>query len=98
MTSDWKLIGGGFGIAGLGASATMLYIVGVSGVYVGRYAAGAGALAAACLLALLFRRWLGRYLDTLDARAGSDEDIATEAEQPEPLATRPDVAQARPPL
>ena len=74
MTSDWKLIGGGFGIASLGASATMLYIVGVSGVYVGRYAAGASALAAACLLALLFRRWLGRYLDTLDARAGDSGD------------------------
>ena len=82
MTSDWKLIGGGFGIAGLGASATMLYIVGVSGVYVGRYAAGAGALAAACLLALLFRRWLGRYLYTLDARAGDDsgDDDAPAAE------------------
>ena len=82
MTSDWKLIGGGFGIAGLGAFATMLYIVGVSGVYIGRYAVGAGALAAACLLALVFRRYLGRYLDMRDARAGGDEDVATEAEGP----------------
>ena len=88
MTSDWKLIGGGFAIAGLGASATMLYIVGVSGVYIGRYAAGAAALGAACLLALVFRRYLGRYLDTLDARAGDaldaggDEDVPTETERP----------------
>jgi len=84
MTSDWKLIGGGFGIAGLGASATMLYIVGVSGVYIGRYAAGAGALAAACLLALAFRQYLGRYLDTLDARAGGDDgdEAVAEAEGP----------------
>jgi hypothetical protein len=85
MTSDWKLIGGGFGIAGLGAAATMLYIVGVSGVYIGRYAVGALALGAACLLALVFRRYLGRYLDTLDARAGAadgGEDVAAEAEAP----------------
>ena len=40
MTSDWKLIGSGFVIAGIGAGATMLYIVGISGLYVGRYAAG----------------------------------------------------------
>jgi hypothetical protein len=89
VTSDWKLIGSGFAIAGLGAGATMLYIVGVSGVYIGRYAAGAGALAAASLLALAFHRLLGRYLDTLDSRAGDaggdedkDQDVATEAEQP----------------
>jgi hypothetical protein len=85
MTSDWKLIAGGFGIAGLGACATMLYIVGASGLYIGRYAAGAGALMAACLLALMFRRYLGRYLDTLDARAGDaggEEDVATKAEGP----------------
>jgi hypothetical protein len=88
MTSDWKLIGGGFVIAGLGACATMLYIVGASGVYIGRYAAGTGALGAACLLALVFRRYLGRYLDTLDARAGGaedkdeDENVDTEAEGP----------------
>jgi hypothetical protein len=52
----------------------MLYIVGASGMYIGRYAVGISALGAACLLALVFRRYLGRYLDTLDARAGGDED------------------------
>ncbi len=88
MTSDWKLIGGGFAIAGLGALGTMLYIVGVSGLYIGRYAAGAGALVAACLLALAFRRHLGRYLDVLDARAGNaggagdDGEAVAEAEVP----------------
>jgi hypothetical protein len=72
MTSDWKLIVSGFVIASTGAAATMLYIVGLSGVYIGRYAAGAIALGIACILALVFRRYLGRYLDVLDARARSD--------------------------
>ena len=40
MTSDWKFIAHGFVIAGIGAVATMLYIVGISGLYIGRYAAG----------------------------------------------------------
>ena len=70
MTSDWKLIGAGFVIAGIGSAATMLYIVGLSGLYVGRYGAGAIALSSACVLALIFRRYLGLFLDTLDARAG----------------------------
>lgn len=70
MSSDWKLIGVGFVIAGLGSSATMLYIVGISGLYVGRYAAGAIALGTAFVLAMAFRRYLGAFLDTLDARAG----------------------------
>ena len=76
MTSDWKLIGVGFFIATTGAVATMLYIVGLSGLYIGRYAAGAVALGAACILTLVFRRYLGRYLDVLEARAGTvgDED------------------------
>jgi hypothetical protein len=76
MTSDWKLIGTGFVIATTGAVATMLYIVGLSGVYIGRYVGGAVALGIACILALIFRRYLGRYLDVLDARAGTagDED------------------------
>jgi hypothetical protein len=84
MTSDWKLIGAGFGIAGLGSVATMLYILGASAVYIGRYAVGGGALAAAFVIALLFRRYLGRFLDTLDARAGGageddDDDDAVPA-------------------
>ena len=76
MTSDWKLIGVGFVIAGIGSAATMLSIVGLSGLYVGRFAAGAIALGSACVLAMIFRRYLGLFLDTLDARAGhaGDED------------------------
>jgi hypothetical protein len=74
MTSDWKLIGVGFVIAAIGSAATMLYIVGMSGLYVGRYAAGAIALGSACVLALIFRRYLGLFLDTLDARAGDVGD------------------------
>jgi hypothetical protein len=74
MTSDWKLIGIGFVIAGVGAVATMLYIVGISGLYVGRYAAGVMALGCAGALALIFYRYLGRFLDTLDLRAGNAGD------------------------
>lgn len=74
MTSDWKLIRNGFVIAGIGSVATMLYIVGMSGLYIGRYAAGAIALGGACVLALIFRRCLVRYLDILDTRAGSAGD------------------------
>jgi len=74
MTSDWKLIGIGFVIAGVGAVATMLYIVGISGLYVGRYAAGVMALGCAGALALIFYRYLGRFLDTLDLRAGNAAD------------------------
>lgn len=83
MSSDWKLIAAGFGIAGLGSVATMLYIVGASAIYIGRYAVGGGALAAACVIAVVFRRRLGRFLDTLDARAGGageeDDDDAAPA-------------------
>ena len=74
MTSDWKLIGSGFVIAGIGAVATMLYIVGLSGLYIGRYAAGILALSCAGALALIFYRYLGRFLDTLDLRAGNAGD------------------------
>ena len=79
MTSDWKLIGVGFVIAGIGAVATMLYIVGISGLYIGRYATSIIALSSAGVLALIFFRYLGRFLDTLDARAGSagDDDNAS---------------------
>ena len=74
MTSDWKLIGCGFVIASVGAVATMLYIVGVSGLYVGRYAAGVISLSCAGVFALIFHRYLGRFLDTLDLRAGDAGD------------------------
>ena len=74
MTSDWKLIGSGFVIASIGAVATMLYIVGLSGLYIGRYAAGILALSCAGALALIFYRDLGRFLDTLDLRAGNAGD------------------------
>ena len=74
MTSDWRLIGSGFVIASIGAVATTLYIVGISGLYVGRYAAGVIALSCAGVLALIFHHYLGRFLDTLDLRAGNAVD------------------------
>ena len=77
MTSDWKLIGSGFVIASTGAVATMLYIVGISGLYVGRYTAGVIALSCGVVLALIFYRYLGRFLDTLDLRAGNAGDDET---------------------
>ena len=74
MTSDWKLIGLGFAIAGIGAVATMLYIVGISGLYIGRYTVGVIALGCGGVLAIIFFRYLGRFLDTLDLRAGNAGD------------------------
>ena len=74
MKSEWKLIAVGFGIAGIGSVSAMLYIVGLSALYIGRFAVGAAALIAACVAAFLFRRYLGSYLDTLDARADGPGD------------------------
>ena len=84
MTSDWKLIGAGVVIACVGAGATMLFIVGVSALYIGRYAACLIALGGACVLALLFNRLLGHYLDTLDARAGNAGDDDDDSDEPNP--------------
>jgi hypothetical protein len=70
MSEGWRLVAVGFAVASLGAGATALYIVGMSWLYVGRFAPGGLALLGASLGAIAFRRFLGPYLDALDARAG----------------------------
>ena len=79
MSGEWRPVAVGFAIAALGAGATALYIVGVSWLYVGRSSAGGSSLVGASLGAIAFRRFLGPYLDVLDARAagpvgGESED------------------------
>jgi len=69
MSGEWRLVAVGFAIASLGAGATALYIVGMSWLYVGRFALGSAALVGAAVGAFAFRRSLGPYLDALDARA-----------------------------
>ncbi|MCC6494407.1 MAG: hypothetical protein IT424_15460 [Pirellulales bacterium] len=78
MQRQWGLIANGFVVAGLGAAASMLYIVSLSAAYVGRYALAAGAIAAGLAGAWLFRILLPPYLDQLEARlGGSSEPPAT---------------------
>ena len=72
MSHEWGLIARGFAIAGLGASASMLYIIGLSAIFVGRFAVAAAALAAAVAGAVAFRRLVGGYLDILDQRVGAE--------------------------
>jgi hypothetical protein len=75
MSHEWGLIARGFAVAGLGASASMLYIVGLSAIFVGRFSLAAAALAIAIVGAVGFQRFVGSFLDVLDARVG-DEQIA----------------------
>ena len=56
----------------LGAGATILYITGASCLYVGRFSTGGGALVGALLGGVAFRRFLGPYLDALDARVNDN--------------------------
>lgn len=77
MNSEWGMVASGFAIAALGAGATILYITGVSCLYVGRFSAGGGALVGASLGAVAFRQFLGPYLDALDARVNDDPHQAS---------------------
>jgi SSS family solute:Na+ symporter len=67
MNTGWRPVAIGFAIAGLGAGATALYIVGMSWLYIGHSSSGALALAGALLGAFAFKRSLGPYLDALEA-------------------------------
>lgn len=80
MSGEWRLVAVGFAIAALGAGATALYIVGMSWFYVGQFSGGAFALIGASLGALAFRRFLGPYLDALDARAAGPVGRESEAD------------------
>ncbi len=79
MTGSWNLIARGLAIAVLGASATALYIVSVSCLYVGRFSFGLGALVTALLGAALFRSCLGPYLNALEAHTNADLTNETRA-------------------
>jgi hypothetical protein len=80
MTNEWGLIARGFAIAGLGAIASMLYIVGLSAIFVGRFPLAATALAIAVVGAVAFHRLVGSYLDVLDRRVGEQSTAETGAE------------------
>jgi hypothetical protein len=76
MNSDWMLIARGFFVAALGSGASMLYIVGLSAGYVGRFLLAGWSLGLALLLAVLFRRFLKYYLDALDQRIHAIDPIS----------------------
>lgn len=68
-----QLIAAGLALAVLGAGAVMLLIVGLSQLYVARFAAGAVQLVGSVLLGGAFLRWYGPYLDRLEAWCGTCE-------------------------
>jgi hypothetical protein len=73
MSQGWGLIVRGFAIATLGASASMLYIVGLSAIFVGRFPLAATTLAFSVAGAVGFYRLIGRYLDVLDQRVEDNQ-------------------------
>jgi len=75
MSSDWGMIARGFVVASLGAGASMLYIVSLSALFVGRYTLAIWTMAAALVMAVLFQQFLTPYLNALDRRAGTNDPI-----------------------
>jgi membrane protein implicated in regulation of membrane protease activity len=71
VNDEWALIAKGFIVAGLGAAASMLYIVALSAAYVGRYPLAFVMTIAGIVLAWLFKRLLAPYLDALDERTSA---------------------------
>jgi Na+/proline symporter len=67
--ADWSIIGHGLLVAGEGAVALMLMIVGVSAGYVGKFPIAIGCFVMAVCLALAFRVSLTPFLDALDRRS-----------------------------
>ena len=93
MSHEWGLIARGFAVACLGASASMLYIVGLSAIFVGRFSLAATALAIAVVGAVGFHRFVGSYLDVLDQRVGDERSamnncVAAEAGEGESVAAQ----------
>ena len=64
--SDWQTIAQGFALAGCGAGAVTLFILGISSLFVARNGLGIGFLVAAALLFALFFRFLSVYLNRLE--------------------------------
>jgi hypothetical protein len=68
MSDDWKLIARGFVVAGIGAWATIFYIISVSAAFIGRYTTATLAMVTAGLLSYAFLRLVTKYLDAIDDR------------------------------
>ena len=68
MNGEWKMIGQGFIVAVMGATASMLFIVAVSAAYMGKFAIGVASIIVASCLAVGFRSCLRPFLDALDRR------------------------------
>jgi hypothetical protein len=68
MTEDWNLVWRGFGVAFVGFVSVVLYILGISNLYIGMFGRGAACLTGAALFLVVFMRVLNPYLDTLTAR------------------------------
>lgn len=68
MSGDWALVFRGFAVAGIGACATILYIVGISAAYIGRFTLSIAAIAIGAVFAFAFLRLIGPYLDAIDQR------------------------------
>jgi hypothetical protein len=72
MSSDWRLVFRGFAVAGIGACATILYIVGLSAAYIGKFTLSIAAMAIGAVLAFAFLRLIGPYLDAIDQREAAE--------------------------
>jgi hypothetical protein len=73
MNPEWRLIWQGFGIALLGAVATMGYILALSNLLVGAPLVAAANGVGAVVLGIVFNALLRPYLDALERRSGGDE-------------------------
>jgi len=68
------MIGKGFAISALGTISVVLYILGLTHLYVGLILQAATESVLAIVLLTLFCRWLGKYLDALEARSSVGRD------------------------
>lgn len=82
--SRWGIIAKGLTLAVTGAGSVMAYIVGISQLYVGRYAAGAVLLVGLALLAYLFWRGFNGYISDL---LSPEERAAMEEAERQPVDT-----------
>ena len=69
---DWKMIGKGFALSALGTASVVLYILGLTHLFVGLPLQAAVELVLAIVLLTLFCRWLGKYVDAFETRSSVD--------------------------
>ena len=72
MNGDWTLIIRGFFVAGTGTTSTILYIVALSAAFVGKFVLAGAAATGGVVLAIVFLRLVGSYLDAIDRRAARE--------------------------